>query len=426
MKETLTQHEQEMIPVIRDRWLNYILSCNNNLDKEKAAKGIEWLYKFCKKEKPIMIFMDSPLGCQIAANFFINKGQNIWQNIWQNIGQNIGQNIRQNIRQNIEQNILQNIRQNIWQNIRQNIWQNIVNGDLKYHSTSYYGGITDYGWVSYVDYFFQLGLIKAKEESDFNSFKEFLLSGIYDMIQFDGMCICSGMPVVIKQDSETRLHNVNGYAVKWRDEFGMNFIHGVFINDDLYEKLTSKLLTFEEWAKEGNEEVKSAILSFMEEKWGSEYLFRFISDNLKEVDTYTDKKDKKYLVGTTGGMNIGVYTLFKGRLNNVEGKLKSNGRDKENFVDLAFVRCYCPSTDRMFFLCVGAENKTAKDAIASLYRIPAKLKKEIKYINRQGERFSTVLTEKGDKILDAMNQEEINDLVHISGDEYFSKMRYEY
>ena len=97
MKETLTQHEQEMIPVIRDRWLNYILSCNNNLDKEKAAKGIEWLYKFCKKEKPIMIFMDSPLGCQIAANFFINKGQNIWQNIWQNIGQNIGQNIRQNI-----------------------------------------------------------------------------------------------------------------------------------------------------------------------------------------------------------------------------------------------------------------------------------------------------------------------------------------
>ena len=75
---------------------------------------------------------------------------------------------------------------------------------------------------------------------------------------------------------------------------------------------------------------------------------------------------------------------------------------------------------------LGAENKTAKDAIASLYRIPAKLKKEIKYINRQGERFSTVLTEKGDKILDAMNQEEINDLVHISGDEYFSKMRYEY
>ena len=186
------------------------------------------------------------------------------------------------------------------------------------------------------------------------------------------------------------------------------------------------MLFLPERAKEGNEEVKSAILSFMEEKWGSEYLFRFISDNLKEVDTYTDKKDKKYLVGTTGGMNIGVYTLFKGRLNNVEGKLKSNGRDKENFVDLAFVRCYCPSTDRMFFLCVGAENKTAKDAIASLYRIPAKLKKEIKYINRQGERFSTVLTEKGDKILDAMNQEEINDLVHISGDEYFSKMRYEY
>ena len=34
-----------------------------------------------------MIFMDSPLGCQIAANFFINKGQNIELNIEQNIRQ---------------------------------------------------------------------------------------------------------------------------------------------------------------------------------------------------------------------------------------------------------------------------------------------------------------------------------------------------
>jgi hypothetical protein len=183
------------------------------------------------------------------------------------------------------------------------------------------------------------------------------------------------------------------------------------IKEDVFTKLTTKEYTFEQWVKEENEEVKSAVLSFMEEKWGSEYLFRFISDNLKEVDTYTDKKGEQFLKGTTGSMNIGVYTLFKGSVNNI---------------NLAFVRCYCPSTDRMFFLCVSDENTNAKDAIASLYRIPAKLKSEISYIQRQGERYSTVLTGNGKKVLSELTKEETADLVPISGNEYFSKIKYEY
>jgi hypothetical protein len=140
-------------------------------------------------------------------------------------------------------------------------------------------------------------------------------------------------------------------------------------------------------------------------------LFRFISDNLKELDTFTDKKPAEYLEGTTGGMNIGVYTLFKGTLNGI---------------NLAFVRCYCPSTDRMFFLSVDPVNNNAKDAIASLYRVPEKLKGEIKYIQRQGERFSTVFTETGNAILSKMGKEEVENLTTISGNEYFSKMKYEY
>ena len=110
-------------------------------------------------------------------------------------------------------------------------------------------------------------------------------------------------------------------------------------------------------------------------------------------------------------MNIGVYTLFKGGYGEVE---------------LAFVRCYCPSTDRMFFLSVDPENTNAKDAIASLYRIPRKLTGDIKYIQRQGERYSTVLTDNGNALLSNMSKEEIADLVPVSGNDYFTKLTYEY
>ena len=271
--------------------------------------------------------------------------------------------------------------------------------------------MSDYGWVSWIDYFVQNDLIKTDRKDDFINFKELLLSGVYDMVQLEGICFVSDMPTFIKQDQSNRLHNVDGVAVEFSDNFGLHYIHGVSLSENVFNKVFNKEYSFEEWVKENNEEIKSAILSFMEEKHGSEYLFRFISDNLKEVDTFTDKKKDEFLEGTTGGMNIGVYTLFKGQVNNIK---------------LAFVRCYCPSTDRMFFLCVDSSNNNAKDAIASLYRVPKKLKSEIKYIQRQGERFSTVFTDNGNKILNSISKEEIQDLVNIDGDKYFSLMRYEY
>ena len=88
--EKLTPQQEANIIPHRDFWLNYILSCKNRTDKVKAEKGIEWLYKYCKKERPIIIWMDSPLGCQVAANFF-NKFLSDKKE-FANIGANIGDN----------------------------------------------------------------------------------------------------------------------------------------------------------------------------------------------------------------------------------------------------------------------------------------------------------------------------------------------
>ncbi len=80
----------------------------------------------------------------------------------------------------------------------------------------------------------------------------------------------------------------------------------------------------------------------------------------------------------------------------------------------------------MFFLGVDNSHTTAKNAIASLYRIPTKLKKHIKSISRQGERFSTVLTEQGNELLNAMPQKEIEDVSGLDGESYFSLIKYEF
>ena len=215
-----------------------------------------------------------------------------------------------------------------------------------------------------------------------------------------------------QEPEQFRLNSVDGPSVNWGGiDFDCYYVNGLNISKDLFEKLSNKDYTFDDFIKEENEEIKSAALSFYQQKFGDEFLFEFLSKNLKEIDSYVDNKDKKYLEGTTGGMNIGVYTLFSGEVNDEK---------------ISYVRCYCPSTDRMFFLGVDPIHKTAKDAIASLYRIPSKLKNEIETINRQGERFSTTFTEKGYNILESMDKKDIENLTNINGSEYFKLIKYEF
>jgi hypothetical protein len=218
------------------------------------------------------------------------------------------------------------------------------------------------------------------------------------------------MPKTITRDSENRLHSPYCHAIEWNG-YGQHYIRGRFLPEKYFNSISDQSFTLSDFINEKNEEHKSTCIAFMQEKFGDEYLVNFFRENLKEVDTFVDKKSEEFLKGTSGGMNVGVYTLFKGEINSEE---------------IAYVRCYCPSTDRMFFLGVDSIHETVKDAIASLYRIPSKLKPHIKSISRQGERFSTTLTESGMKILKTMSEKEISEVDCISGNDYFKLMKYEY
>jgi hypothetical protein len=82
----------------------------------------------------------------------------------------------------------------------------------------------------------------------------------------------------------------------------------------------------------------------------------------------------------------------------------------------------------MFFLGVHENISNAKDAPASLCQVPIKLHKHLISINRQGEMFSFNFDEEGTKMLKnrELSKEDFKDVVSLSGDEYFSKLKFEY
>jgi len=270
-----------------------------------------------------------------------------------------------------------------------------------------------YSWWSFLQKEFNLTLSIDKEFNE--CFELHDKSAIYEAIFTEALCIVVKHPKAIHRNAENDLHSISDSAVEWGHccpltKWENYFINGRNIPNQYWHKITSNSLSVEEFVKIPNEEHKSSIIMYFQERFGDSFLAEYFERYLSKIDTYVDKKDNRFLAGTKG-MNIGVYDLFKGE---IEG------------VDLSFVRCYCPSSERMFFLQTEAKFSSAKDAIASLCQIPTVLLPFLKSIRRQGERFTTFYNKGWKDVLAKAKDSGELEYTPLSGDKYFSIMEFEY
>ncbi len=409
----LNKEQKRNLSVIKDKWLNKIFNYElyNSITNESVSKQMKELYKFCGLKEPKVILVGSPLACQIAVNLFLDRNE-VDKEVEKEVENEIWNEVRKEVEKEVWNEVRNEVRNEVGNKVWNEVWNEVENKKLKYCNFSSYINYSDFGWLSLYEYFLWNTNILDKYKDKLNFIID-CVNNSFMSIQLNGLCIVSKYPRFISRNSNKQLHNINGYAIKFEDGYGQYYFNGININPNLFNKLISKSYTFEEWTNESNEEIKSLVLAFYEEKFGGEFVFRFISKCLKEINTYVDKKSEEYLKNTVNSMNIGVYTLFKGTINNT---------------DIAYVRCYCPSTDRMFFLGVNPSYNNAKDAIASLCQIPRILKDNLISINRQGEIFSFNFDKEGTKLLkdNLISKEDLNDVISLTGDEYFSKIKFEY
>lgn len=351
---SLTDEQRALLKTNKEKFINKFLN-NDELNMPVACEVIEFVYSLIKKPMPTIYISSNPVEAQRLANEL--KGTK-----------------------------------------------------NKYYSFGTYLNVWYAGWYSWVETYIELGIITEKNFPKYFKLRKFIESNIFYTIEFDKAIILVGKPKEINKVNGV-MHNLEGMAIKWADGYGQYYVNGRNLPVKYFKSISNKTFSITDFINESNEEYKSTCIAFMQEKFGDEYIVNFFRQNLTESDTFVDKKSEEYLKGTTGGMNIGVYTLFKGQIN----------RER-----IAYIRCYCPSTDRMFFLGVDNKYKTAKDAIASLYRIPLKLKPYIKSVSRQGERFSTILTDQGKKVLKTLSEKEISNMTNLTGNDYFRLIKYEY
>ena len=262
MLTKLTKQQETLMYEVRDQWFDWIFFCNTKLDKLKAKKFVEWLYKLSNLPKPEIIFATSSLDCQFAANMLQIKNKSLKSNnrFWNKV---LEHKVLEHVENLIEKfelevsfefaflpfdyDLLNQILNKVQPDTCRKVFNNIarkleeqlhieeqveyfVNGaNMQYFDLGKYK--TDFDCIAFCDFFERIGVIKSK---DFFRYKKFVIeSGIYYMIQFDKQCIVCDMPVKIKRDEQNRLHCDNHYAIEWKDGFGLYFLHGRCVPEKL-------------------------------------------------------------------------------------------------------------------------------------------------------------------------------------------------
>src|SRR3990167_8497037 len=196
MLNELSKKQVELISQKRDQWLDNFFKTGDEFIVEKFHAGVDFLYEISGLKVPIKVYVDSPLGmqyaCEILKNLKKSKQveQQVGQQVWLQVRQQVWQQVRQQVEQQVEQQVWQQVRQQVWlqvgQQVGQQVWQQVWQQVQNFEKYSYNGIAWDSGWVSFYDYFQEIGIVKSE---NIEKYKDFLASGAYDTILFENFAI---------------------------------------------------------------------------------------------------------------------------------------------------------------------------------------------------------------------------------------------
>ena len=123
-----------------------------------------------------------------------------------------------------------------------NILHNLEHDNKKNEFVEHWFGSWNAGWLSFYEFFKEIGIIKSKDFDDYNKLQKQAFSIVY----YDTFVVLCKLPIKTLRDDQNRLHSVESSAIKWRDHTENYFIHGVPFDKELWTKVTKRTITSKE------------------------------------------------------------------------------------------------------------------------------------------------------------------------------------
>ena len=329
MKTELTKEEEALKLIVRDEWINLALKENlKGINEEIFTKGINWLYtKYLSLPNPQIVYCDGLLSALIKITLVKDYDKEI---------EDYNPQMLQDFYDNkLDKKFIENIKEN-------------------YNLKSTYCGWSNFGWVSFYDYFTRIGII---DNDDFNKYKDIIQSNVFECFEFENVVFAIQPPSVIIKNDNDQLHNTSGPALEFLDGTKFYFING----REFDSELITQGFTKERFLKEENEDVRGAMFEIIEAK-GEGSMMKFLEAYEYGQDVITHQNGEEE-----------VLTLYRTResfpeLQDINGKFD---------VPLCWLRLVCPSTGQNYLISTDSSFKTPKDAVK--YHRPVEVPFELMY-----------------------------------------------
>jgi hypothetical protein len=235
----------------------------------------------------------------------------------------------------------------VWASVGDSVWASVwasVEDSVEdiFGERSYYGDVSDFGWVSFYSFFTKTGILT---DPNFNRYESFIRSTPFALYPYGNCVFAVHPPVLVERNARGRLHSTAGAAVKFRDGSAYYFINGRSVPEWIIEEKES--ITKEKFLSEKNAEIKGAIYETLGQKGIMQLL------GAKTVDT----REITHANGDTETVEL----------------LKTQERFEETGNEpFAWVKVVCPSTGTNYLLGVEPHHTNALEAVASLSPFDAK------------------------------------------------------
>ncbi len=342
MKKTL----KDYTPEIRAKVAEYKKKCIEDLysgkehaeyKKENTVKYIHYLYEFCKRDKPVVIIANTPGEYKLWYNLLFNSS------IYTEKVNAKFLLINNKFKNEEEKKFLEKV-SNREVTEKLDFSKKI---QAKYH---WLFAASEYARVYMMWYKF------IKDEFGLPCKKSDVLDHLYDSVNSANIAKCyftHRVALVLRMPKKILRNNVgfhcptNEGAIQYSSKEKFHYLNGRKVPDWVYDKYFSKTLTFEDFTKEVNEDVKGCIVTLIKENEGNEGLLKFLSANLVDEKTLTHTNGQKETLKLYKTKN--KFTFAK----------DSNGREN---VELSWLEETCPSTGQTYLIDVCPTLNTALDA----------------------------------------------------------------
>ena len=102
-------------------------------------------------------------------------------------------------------------------------------------------------------------------------------SGVYSAIFSELVCVVSKFPKKVHRNATNDMHYVTGPAIEWGQNTDITGFNGYYLNGRNVPEWVVGPVTFEQFSRETNEDIKAAVITVIKERDGNEGLLKFLN-----------------------------------------------------------------------------------------------------------------------------------------------------